>query len=78
MNVIERLEFELTYYDFVVHHVNHYTTRTPLFPLDLWKLLCILDTLAFVRQLVAANKFKSAVRNRKELTLCQILPEAKI
>ena len=26
MNVIERLEFELSYYDAAVHHVSHYTT----------------------------------------------------
>ena len=29
MNVIERLEFELTYNDFAVHRFNHYTKRTP-------------------------------------------------
>ena len=29
MNVIARLEFELAYYDFTVHHFNNYTTRTP-------------------------------------------------
>ena len=28
-NVIVRLEYELTYYDFAVHRFNHYTTRTP-------------------------------------------------
>ena len=28
MNVIARLEYELAYYDFAVHHFNHYTTRT--------------------------------------------------
>ena len=28
-NVIAQLEYELTYYDFVVHRFNHYTTRTP-------------------------------------------------
>ena len=27
VNVIARLEFELAYYDFAVHHFNHYTTR---------------------------------------------------
>ena len=31
MNVIERLEYELAYYDSAVHRFNHYTTRTPLF-----------------------------------------------
>ena len=30
MNVIARLEYELTYYDSAVHHFNLYTTRTPL------------------------------------------------
>ena len=29
MNVTARLEFELAYYDSVVHRFNHYTTRTP-------------------------------------------------
>ena len=29
MNVIERLEFELAYYDSAVQHFNHYTTRIP-------------------------------------------------
>ena len=29
MNVIARLENELTYYDSAVHRFNHYTTRTP-------------------------------------------------
>ena len=29
MNVIERLEYELAYYDSAVHRFNHYTTRTP-------------------------------------------------
>ena len=29
MNVIERLDFELAYYDSEVHRFNHYTTRTP-------------------------------------------------
>ena len=29
VNVIERLEFELAYYDSAVHRFNHYTTRTP-------------------------------------------------
>ena len=29
MNIIARLEFEPAYYDFVVHHFNHYTTKTP-------------------------------------------------
>ena len=29
VNVIARLEFELTYYDSAVHRFNHYTTRTP-------------------------------------------------
>ena len=28
-NVIARLEFELAYYDSVVHRFNHYTSRTP-------------------------------------------------
>ena len=28
VNVIARLEYELTYYDSAVHHFNHYTTRT--------------------------------------------------
>ena len=27
VNVIERLEYELAYYDSVVHRFNHYTTR---------------------------------------------------
>ena len=30
VNVIDRLEFELTYYCSALHRVNHYTTRTPL------------------------------------------------
>ena len=30
VNVIARLEYELAYYDSVVHRFNHYTTRTPL------------------------------------------------
>ena len=30
VNVIARLEYELTYYDSAVHRFNHYTTRTPL------------------------------------------------
>ena len=29
VNVIARLEYELAYYDFAVHHFNYYTTRTP-------------------------------------------------
>ena len=29
MNVIAQLEYELAYYDPVVHRFNHYTTRTP-------------------------------------------------
>ena len=29
VNVIERLEFELAYYDSGVRRFNHYTTRTP-------------------------------------------------
>ena len=29
LNVIARLEYELTYYDSAVHRFNHYTTRTP-------------------------------------------------
>ena len=29
MNVIARVEYELAYYDSVVHRFNHYTTRTP-------------------------------------------------
>ena len=29
VNVIERLEFELAYYDSAIHRFNHYTTRTP-------------------------------------------------
>ena len=29
VNVIERLEYELAYYDSAVHCFNHYTTRTP-------------------------------------------------
>ena len=29
VNVIARLEYELAYYDSVVHRFNHYTTRTP-------------------------------------------------
>ena len=28
VNVIARLEFELAFYDFAVHHFNYYTTRT--------------------------------------------------
>ena len=31
VNVIARLEYELTYYDSAVHRFNHYTTRTPPF-----------------------------------------------
>ena len=30
VNVIERLEFKLTYYNSTVRSFNHYTTRTPL------------------------------------------------
>ena len=30
LNVITRLEFELTYFEIVVEHVSHNTTRTPL------------------------------------------------
>ena len=33
VNVIARLEYELTYYDSAVHRFNHYTTRKP--PSDL-------------------------------------------
>ena len=34
VNVIARLEYELTYYNSIVHHFNHYTTRiSPLFTL---------------------------------------------
>ena len=29
VNVIAWLEFELTYYNVTVQHVNHYTTETP-------------------------------------------------
>ena len=29
VNVIARLEYELTYYDSAIHRFNHYTTRTP-------------------------------------------------
>ena len=29
MNVLARLEFELTYFNVLVQHVNHYTTDTP-------------------------------------------------
>ena len=29
--VIERLEYELAYYDSAVHRFDHYTTRTPPF-----------------------------------------------
>ena len=29
VNVIARLEYELTYNDSAVHRFNHYTTRTP-------------------------------------------------
>ena len=29
VNVIVRLEYELAYYDSIVHRFNHYTTRTP-------------------------------------------------
>ena len=29
MNVIARLEFELTYYDSAIHRFSHYTTKTP-------------------------------------------------
>ena len=29
VNVIERLELKLAYYDSAVHHFNHYTIRTP-------------------------------------------------
>ena len=29
VNVIARLEYELAYYDSVVHRFNYYTTRTP-------------------------------------------------
>ena len=28
VNIIAQLEFELTYYDIVVQHVNHYATET--------------------------------------------------
>ena len=30
VNVIERLEFELAYYNVAVQHVSYYITRTPL------------------------------------------------
>ena len=30
VNVIARLEFELTHYNVTVSHNSHYTTRTPL------------------------------------------------
>ena len=30
MNVIEQLEFELTYYDITAKHFSHYAMRTPL------------------------------------------------
>ena len=29
VNIIERLEYELAYYDSVVHRFNHYTTWAP-------------------------------------------------
>ena len=29
VNVTERLDFELAYYESAVHHFNHYVARTP-------------------------------------------------
>ena len=29
INVIERLEFELAYYDAAFYHITHYATKTP-------------------------------------------------
>ena len=29
VNLIEKLEFELAYYDVIVYHVNHNATRNP-------------------------------------------------
>ena len=37
MNIIARLEYELAYYDSVVHRFNHYTTRTP--PVFAWVII---------------------------------------
>ena len=30
VNLIARLEYEVAYYDFVIHRFNHYTTKSPL------------------------------------------------
>ena len=38
VNIIERLENELTYYDSAVHRFNHYTTRT--LPVLIWTKHC--------------------------------------
>ena len=37
VNVIARLDFQLTYYDSEVHRFNHYTTRTPPVQIELFK-----------------------------------------
>ena len=34
MNVIARMEFELTHYDFAVQHISHYAT-------EFWKVLIV-------------------------------------
>ena len=39
VNVIARLEYELAYYDSVVHRFNNYTTRTP--PTNTWNILTV-------------------------------------
>ena len=36
MNVIVQLEYELAYYNSIVHRFNHYTMRTPPSILDLY------------------------------------------
>ena len=33
VNVIERLEFELAYYDYIVQCFNHHTMKTPPTPI---------------------------------------------
>ena len=45
VNVIVRLEFELTYDDSTVQHFNHYTTGTPPVKVLISFKLCILNKL---------------------------------
>ena len=41
-NIIARLEFELTFYDVIVQHINHYSMRAPLSS-SIWILLLYMD-----------------------------------